>query len=414
MSKPRTAQELIDSAKLHLTQNYKQQPVVLARGEGSRVWDVAGNAFLDMTAGIAVCSLGHAHPALTKAIAEQAGRLLSVSNLYYIEKQIELADVLVRRSFADRVFFCNSGAEANEAALKCARRYQAVVANAPQRVTIAAMEASFHGRTIATVSITGQEKYRKNFGPMFEPVRFLPFGDLAAARALLETSTVCALITEPIQAEGGIVVPPPGYLKALRELCSKTGTLLIFDEVQTGVGRTGKLWGHEHEGVTPDLMTLAKGLAGGVPIGAMLATEEAAKGLLPLAGEPATHASTFGGNPLACAAALCVLETIDKDNLLHNVERAGEHLGAGLAALVKKYPTVAVEARGRGLLRGLAVKSDPAGVVAKCRERGVLLSVAGSSVVRFVPPLNVTVTDLDAALIALDAVLAERAAQPPA
>jgi acetylornithine/succinyldiaminopimelate/putrescine aminotransferase len=249
---------------------------------------------------------------------------------------------------------------------------------------------------------------------MFEPVRFLPFGDLAAARALLETSTVCALITEPIQAEGGIVVPPPGYLKALRELCSKTGTLLIFDEVQTGVGRTGKLWGHEHEGVTPDLMTLAKGLAGGVPIGAMLATEEAAKGLLPLAGEPATHASTFGGNPLACAAALCVLETIDKDNLLHNVERAGEHLGAGLAALVKKYPTVAVEARGRGLLRGLAVKSDPAGVVAKCRERGVLLSVAGSSVVRFVPPLNVTVTDLDAALIALDAVLAERAAQPPA
>jgi acetylornithine/N-succinyldiaminopimelate aminotransferase len=399
---------LVAIAAQHLVQNYKQQPIVLARGQGVRLWDVQDRAFLDMTAGIAVCCLGHAHPRLTKAIAEQAARLVHVSNLYFGERQLELADKLTQLSFADRVFFCNSGGEANEAALKCARRYQQVVARAPERVTIAAMEASFHGRTIATVSITGQEKYRKNFGPMFEPVRFLPFGDLEAARALLETNSVCALITEPIQAEGGIVVPPPGYLKGLRELCSKTGTLLIFDEVQTGIGRTGTWFGYQHEGVTPDLMTLAKGLAGGVPIGALLATDEAAKGLLPLAGEPVTHASTFGGNALACAAALAVLDAIAEEGILDNVVTVGEHLAAGLAQLVTRYPNVAVEARGRGLLRGVAVKSDPAGIVARCREQGVLLSLAGPNVVRFVPALNVTKKDIDEALGVLASVFAER------
>jgi predicted acetylornithine/succinylornithine family transaminase len=402
---------LVAIAAEHLTLNYRQQPIVLSRGQGVRLWDVQDRAFLDMTAGIAVCCLGHAHPGLTKAIAEQAARVLHVSNLYFSEKQLLLADALTKRSFADRVFFCNSGGEANEAALKTARRYQAVVARAPERVTIAAMDASFHGRTIATVSITGQEKYRKNFGPLFDPVRFLPFGDLDAAAKLLETNTICALITEPVQAEGGIIVPPPGYLTALRELCSKTGTLLIFDEVQTGIGRTGKWFGYEHEGVTPDIMTLAKGLAGGVPIGAMLATDEAAKGLLPLTGEPVTHASTFGGNPLACAAALAVIEAIEQEGILANVVAAGEHLHAGLQKLVAKYPTIAVDARGRGLLRGLSVKSEPAGLVARCREKGVLLSLAGATVVRFVPALNVTTSDLDEALGILDEALAERAAK---
>ncbi len=405
---------LVDLAKRHLIQNYKQQPIVLSRGVGVRVWDVQDRSFLDMTAGIAVCALGHAHPGLTRAIRDQAGKLLQVSNLYFGERQIELAEALTKRSFADRVFFCNSGGEANEAALKCARRYQAVVARAPERVIIASMEASFHGRTIATVSITGQEKYRQNFGPLFDPVRFLPFGDLVAAEALLSTDKVCALITEPIQAEGGILVPPAGYLKALRELCSKTGTLLIFDEVQTGVGRTGKWWGHDHEDCTPDLMTLAKGLAGGVPIGAMLASEEAAKGLLPLAGEPVTHASTFGGNPLACAAALAVIEHIESEKVLENVVLVGEHLGAGLRRLAELYPNVATGARGRGLLRGLVVKSDPAGLVAACREKGVLLSAAGANVVRFVPALNVTAAEIDEALAILDAALAERSAKEPA
>jgi acetylornithine/N-succinyldiaminopimelate aminotransferase len=399
---------LVGIAAKHLTLNYKQQPIVLTRGQGVRLHDVNGRAFLDMTAGIAVCCLGHAHPGLTKAITEQLGRLVHVSNLYFNDQQLLLADKLTSISFADRVFFCNSGGEANEAALKTARRYQQVVARAPERITIAAMESSFHGRTIATVSITGQEKYRKNFGPLFDPVRFLPFGDLDAARALLETNTICALITEPVQAEGGIITPPPGYLAGLRDLCSKTGTLLIFDEVQTGVGRTGRWFGYEHEGVTPDIMTLAKGLAGGVPIGAMLATDEAAKGLLPLAGEPVTHASTFGGNALAAGAALAVLDIIEKEGVLANVVAVGDHLHAGLEKLAAAHPTIATGARGRGLLRGLVVKSDPAGLVAASREKGLLLSVAGANVVRFVPALNVTKAEIDEALGILDAALADR------
>ncbi len=398
-------EDLIDLAAKHLIQNYKQQPVVLARGEGVELWDVRGHRYLDMTAGIAVCCLGHAHPKLTAAIAMQAGRLVHASNLYFIEKQIVLADALTRRSFADRVFFCNSGGEANEAALKLARRYQQVVARRPERIAIIATEGSFHGRTIATVSITGQEKYRQNFGPMFGPVRFVPFGDAGAARAALSAGDACAFICEPIQAEGGIVVPPAGYLAAVKDACVASGALLILDEVQTGVGRTGKWFGHEHEGVTPDVMTLAKGLAGGVPIGAVLATEEAAKGLLPLPGEPVTHASTFGGNALACAASLCVLDVIEEEGLLSNCNEAGDYLGRGLRRLVDRHPGVALESRGRGLLRGLLVKKDAAGIVARCREKGLLLSVAGGSVVRFVPALTVKRHELDEALGILDGVL---------
>ena len=404
-----TQQELIDLAKRYLVQNYRQQPIVLARGEGSHVWDVEGNRFLDMTAGIAVCTLGHAHRALTDAIAAQAGRLVHVSNLFYVEKQIRLAEALCTRSFAGRVFFCNSGGEANEAALKLARRYQQVVAQAPERVTIVATEGSFHGRTIATVSVTGQEKYRKNFGPMFGPVKFVPYGDTDALRAMLADRTACAFLIEPVQAEGGIQVPPPGYMKAVRDLCSETGTLLVFDEVQTGVGRTGTWFGYEHEGVTPDIMSLAKGLAGGVPIGAILCTEEAAKGFVPLPGEPATHASTFGGNALACAAALAVIETIEREKLLENCTAMGEHLHRGLARLCERHPATAKQPRGRGLLRGLLVDKDPAGIVARCREKGLLLSVAAGAV-RFVPALNVTRAALDEALGILDEVLAERKA----
>ena len=399
---------LLESAKKHLIQNYKQQPVVLARGEGVNLWDVRGRRYLDMTAGIAVCCLGHAHPKLTTAIALQAGKLIHASNLYFIEAQLELAEALTARSFADRAFFCNSGGEANEAALKCARRYQQVVANKPEKITIVTAESSFHGRTIATVSVTGQEKYRKGFGPLFGPARFVPFGDLAAMRAALLDGSVCAVMLEPIQAEGGIIVPPKGYLRGVKELCAETGTVLIFDEVQTGVGRTGTLWGHEQEDVTPDLMTLAKGLAGGVPIGALLATEEAARGFVPLPGEAVTHASTFGGNALACAAALCVLETIEAESLLQNCREAGEYLGRGLERLVEKHPHIAVEARGRGLLRGLAVKADAPAIVAAARDAGMLLSVAGTHTVRFVPPLIVGREHLDEALGILDGVLAAR------
>jgi predicted acetylornithine/succinylornithine family transaminase len=399
---------LLASAKQHLIQNYRQQPVVLARGDGVLLWDVRGRRYLDMTAGIAVCCLGHAHPKLTAAIAMQAGKLIHASNLYFIEAQLELAEALTARSFADRAFFCNSGGEANEAALKCARRYQQVVAGKPEKITVVSAEGSFHGRTIATVSITGQEKYRLGFGPMFGPTRFVPFGDLEALRAALADGTACAVILEPIQAEGGIIVPPPGYLRGVKEACVATGTMLILDEVQTGVGRTGTLWGHEQEGVTPDLMTLAKGLAGGVPIGALLATEEAAKGLAPNPGEAVTHASTFGGNALACAAALCVLETLEAESLLSNCREAGDYLGRGLERLVEKHPHVAIQARGRGLLRGIAVKADAPGIVAAAREAGMLLSVAGPSTVRFVPPLTVRREHIDEALTILDSVLLAR------
>jgi acetylornithine/N-succinyldiaminopimelate aminotransferase len=400
-----TTEKLLEGARRHLTLNYKQAPIAMSRGEGSWLWDTDGNRYLDMTSGIAVCALGHAHPRHVQAIAQQAARLIHVSNLYFVEKQIELAEALTSRCFADRVFFCNSGGEANEAALKLARRYQAVVAGRPDRVTLVATEGSFHGRTMATVALTGQEKYRMNLGPLVEPVRFVPYGDLAAARAVLADKTACALVVEPLQAEGGVIVPPPGYLRGLRDLCRETGTILVFDEVQTGVGRLGAWFGHQLEDAAPDVMTLAKGLAGGVPIGAMLATEEAARAFVPQPGEPVTHASTFGGNPLACAAALAVLDVIEGEGLLDNCRDAGQYLGRGLERLVAKHPGLAKESRGRGLLRGLHVARDVGGIVNRCRERRLLLSIAGPSTVRFVPALNVRREHLDEALTILDEVL---------
>src|SRR6185295_6076853 len=261
---------------------------------------------LDMTAGIAVCGLGHAHPIFTGRMTEQLGKLVHVSNLYFNDQQILAAKAITERCFADRVFFCNSGAEANEGALKLARRYQAL-AEEPHRTTFVSTHGSFHGRSFATVSITGQPKYREGFGPLVGPVEFVAYGDLDAARKVLAERTACAMIVEPIQAEGGIIVAPAGYLAGLRELCNETGTLLIFDEVQTGVGRTGKWFGHQHDDVFPDVMTLAKGLGGGVPIGAVAVSEKAAAGLTIQAGGAVPHATTFGGNPLACASAIAVL-----------------------------------------------------------------------------------------------------------
>ncbi len=401
----KSQEELIELAQRVLTHNYKQQPIVLRRGAACTVWDVAGNQYLDLTGGIAACPLGHAHPALTAAIAKQAGELIHVSNLFYVEAQILLADALVKRAHLlaePRVFFCNSGAEANEAAIKLAKRYQTTIMGRADRIQVLSFEGSFHGRSIATVALTGQEKYRSGFGPLIEWARFVPFpedeNDMRALDAI--TDKTCAVLIEPIQAEGGIRVPPPDFFKALRQRCNDTGTVLIFDEVQTGVGRTGKMFGYEHEGVTPDILSLAKGLGGGVPIGAIIASGALAEGFA-----PGSHASTFGGNPLACAAALTVLETIDRDRLLERVTLAGERLASALAPLVKKHAR-AKEVRGRGLLRGLALDGDAAPVVAKVREAGVLLSVAGGTVVRFAPPFVVTDAELDRGVAALDAALA--------
>ena len=401
------SQDLLAIGERHFLRNYRQQPIVLTRGEGAQVWDVDGRRYLDMTAGIAVCCLGHAHPELTHRLAIQLGRLTHVSNLYWNDQQILAAEALTGRSFADRVFFCNSGAEANEAAIKLARRYQHVVAGAPERTTLVSTLGSFHGRSVATVSLTGQAKYRDGFGPLFEPVQFVPYGDLAAATVALEGRTVAAMILEPIQAEGGLIVPPAGYLRGLRELCDATGTLLIFDEVQTGVGRTGAWWGHQHDGVTPDVMTLAKGLGGGVPIGAMLATERAAAGLTFAAGGAVPHASTFGGNPFATSAALAVLEIVEREQLLDRVSAMGTYLGERLAMLCQDHPAVALEARGRGLLRGLRVAANAGLVVARARELGVLLSLAGADVGRFAPAYIIGHEHIDEAVGVLGQVLAE-------
>jgi predicted acetylornithine/succinylornithine family transaminase len=403
MSDAKHAQwELVQEAQKLFTQNYRQQPIVLRRGQGCQVWDVAGTRYLDLTGGIAATPLGHAHPALAAAVAEQANTLIHVSNLFWNENQIRLAASIAKRAHAMgnvRLFFCNSGAEANESAVKLAKRYQTVVKGRGDRIEVLSFDGSFHGRTVATVALTGQEKYRAGFGPLIEWARQVPFpvddNDFRALDAI--TDKTCAVIIEPIQAEGGIRLPPPDFLKALRQKCTDTGTVLIFDEVQTGVGRTGTWFGFEQEGITPDVMSLAKGLAGGVPIGAMVATEELAQGFA-----PGTHASTFGGNPLACAAAQAVLDTIARDKLLDRVNVAGGRLHHALQKLVEKYPDKAKAVRGRGLLKGLLVEGDAAPYVARAREQGVLLSVAGGSVVRFVPAFVVSDAELDEGVAALD------------
>jgi acetylornithine/N-succinyldiaminopimelate aminotransferase len=398
---PSASEQLIASGQKLLMSNYGRAPIVMARGEGCRLWDSDGKAYLDMTAGIAVCILGHGHPGLARAIADQAGRLHHTSNLYYIEAQIRLAEALARRAFPGKIFFCNSGTEANEAALKLARRYQAVVRGKPQRVEIIAFEGGFHGRTIGALSVTGQAKYRQNFGPLLADVRFIPFGDAEAARAAVSERT-CAVIAEPIQAEGGINLPPPGYLQELRRLTSERGALLIFDEIQTGVGRTGAFYAFEREAMVPDIVTLAKGLAGGVPMGAMLASLEVERAF-----EPGTHASTFGGNPLASAAALYIQQAIDELGLLAHCQEVGAHLGSALARLAERRRPKTRGARGRGLLQGLVLDGDAAPIVQKARERGLLLSVAGGQVVRFAPPLVVDEAEIDEAVAVLDTVLAE-------
>ncbi|MEP6862404.1 MAG: acetylornithine/succinylornithine family transaminase [Deltaproteobacteria bacterium] len=402
-----TQADLLSLADHVLLKNYRQQPIVLERGRGCEVWDKAGTRYLDFTAGIAVCGLGHSHPAFTARVAEQLGKLVHVSNLYFNEQQLYAAKAIIDHSFAKRVFFCNSGSEANEAALKLARRYQAVVAGQPQRTTFVATINSFHGRSFATVAITGQAKYREGFGPLVGPVEHIPYNDLEAAARVLEQRTACAIIVEPIQAEGGIIVAAPGYLAGLRRLCDDTGTLLIFDEVQTGVGRTGRWFGAQHDGVEPDVMTLAKGLGGGVPIGALAASEKAAAGLNYHAGGAVPHASTFGGNPLACAAAAAVFDIIETEGLIERVVQAGQYLEKRLGELVAEFPGHATGVRGRGLLQGLAVKNGPANVTAACRAKGLLCSVAGAEVVRFAPPYIVAREQLDEAVGILRSVLVE-------
>jgi predicted acetylornithine/succinylornithine family transaminase len=392
--------DVVARARRLMTPNYKPQPVIFVTGEGPFLYDRDQNRYLDFAGGIAVSCLGHNHPVLAQAIAEQAKRVLHVSNLYFNQAQIDLADRLIDRSTADRIFFCNSGAEANEAALKLARRYMRTV-RGENRWKFVTAKYSFHGRTWAAISATGQPNYHDGFGPLVEGFTYVPFGDLDALEAAIDDET-CAVLMEPVQGEGGVLVPPEGYLRGLREVCDRKGVLLMFDEVQTGVGRTGKLWAHEHEAVRPDVFTIAKGLAGGVPIGAMLCTEEVSKGFV-----PGAHASTFGGNPLACRAALAVLDVIEKEGLIAHVERVGAHLRSEVDALSARVPGL-TGARGRGLLAGVGVDPsviDRAAIIDRCRKLGLLITQAGPDALRFTPPYIVSRSHVDDAVATLERAL---------
>ena len=401
-----STEAVLSRARAHYTPNYRQQPLVLIRGEGPWVWDREGKRYLDFIAGIAVSSLGHAHPRLVAAIRDQADALIHTSGLYHNEPAVALMDRLTEVGFADRVFFGNSGAEANEAALKICRRYWSVVKERPDKSDILAFEKSFHGRTFATLTATGQPKYHKGFYPLLPGFHYVPFGELDKVEACLKEAkgAIGTMIVEPVQCEGGLNVPTEGYLKGLRALCDAHEVLLIFDEVQTGVGRTGEWFCHQISGVTPDVMTLAKGLGGGVPIGAMCCTEEVGQGFA-----PGAHASTFGGNPLATRAALEVLNTIRDERLLDHVYETGEMLAKGLKKLIAAHPERCVEARGHGLLRGLELSGDDPDllgrVVSACRDRGLLINGIAGKVLRMTPPLILERGHVSFALDVLDEAL---------
>ncbi len=389
-----------DVAKLtdkYVAQTYARYPIALVRGKGARVWDADGKEYLDFLAGIAVNSLGHCHPAVVRAIQQQSRKLLHVSNLYHILPQSELARELCRHSFADRVFFCNSGAEANEAAIKLARRHGG--AHLGGKYEILSAHNSFHGRTLATLTATGQEKVRAGYDPLPPGFRQIPFNDLGAAEAAIDEQKTVGILVEPIQGEGGIVVPDEGYLRGLRELCDRRGLLLLFDEVQTGMGRTGKLFGYEHFGVTPDIMTLAKALGGGLPLGAMLAREAVAKSFI-----PGSHASTFGGNPLACSAGLAVIQTLLQGGVLKNCVKMATVFVEGLGRLRDRFSFVKA-IRGKGLMLGLELEMEGTKIVEACMQEGLLINCTAYKILRFVPPLTIKQKEIDHGLGILEQVL---------
>nr|WP_199315472.1 aspartate aminotransferase family protein [Planktothrix sp. FACHB-1355] len=387
---------------------YGRFPLALEKGEGCRVWDTEGREYLDFVAGIATCTLGHAHPALVETVTRQIQTLHHVSNLYYIPVQGQLAQWLVEHSCADRVFFCNSGAEANEGAIKLARKYAHTVLKITNPVILTA-HASFHGRTLATITATGQPKYQKNFDPLMPGFHYVPYNDIEGLKnAIVDIDTgdrrVCAILLEALQGEGGVRPGDVEYFQQVREICDENGILLILDEVQVGMGRSGKFWGYENLGIEPDIFTSAKGLGGGIPIGATLCKQFCA------VFQPGDHASTYGGNPFACAAALTVCQTLERENILQNVQDRGEQLRTGLRAIASKYPNHIVEVRGWGLINGMELKADieltSADVVKAAMAEGLLLVPAGPKVLRFVPPLIVSAAEVDRALQAVEKALA--------
>jgi acetylornithine/N-succinyldiaminopimelate aminotransferase len=390
--------QMIDMADKHLMAFTKRQPVALVRGEGSRVWDSDGKEYLDFTGGISVTALGHSHPKVVGTLREQAATLLHVSNIFHIPQQAQLAQLLCEHSFADRVFFSNSGAEANETAIKLARKW-AKEHGVSDRGDIISMRGGFHGRTLATVTATAQEKYHHGYEPLPGGFKYVAYNDLKALERAIDSRTAAVLV-EPIQGEGGVIVPDDGYLPGLRKLCDEAGILLVLDEIQTGMGRTGRLWAYEHSGVAPDIMTLAKALANGVPIGATLATESVASAFT-----PGSHGSTFGGNPLATAVGVTVFGTLLEDKLPERAGRMGKVLLQGLEGLRGKYPKAIKEVRGRGLLVGMDMVPPVGDLVTACRERGLLALTAGDNALRLAPALIVSEKEIGEACAIIDKAL---------
>jgi acetylornithine aminotransferase/acetylornithine/N-succinyldiaminopimelate aminotransferase len=395
--------QLMEWSEKHLMAFTKRYPVALVRGDGVRVWDSDGKEYLDFTGGIAVTALGHNHPKVVGTIREQAATLLHVSNYFHIPQQIHLAKLLCDHSFADRVFFSNSGAEANETAIKLARKW-AKEHGASDRGDIISMRGGFHGRTLATVTATAQEKYHHGFEPLPGGFKYVPYNDLTALERAIDSRTAAVLV-EPIQGEGGVIVPDDGYLPGLRKLCDEAGILLILDEIQTGMGRTGRLWCHEHAGVTPDIMTLAKALANGIPIGATLATDDVAQAFT-----PGTHGSTFGGNPFATAVGLTVFGVVVEERLAERAGRLGRVLRERLDGIHRRHPGAIREVRGKGLLVGVDLVPAVADVVAACRERGLLVLTAGDNTLRMAPPLIVDEPSVERACEIIERAVAAAAA----
>jgi len=388
---------IVEKAEKVIAATYKRPPIVIERGKGCMVWDTEGKSYIDFVAGVAVCSLGHAHPRVVKALCSQADLLFHVSNLYYTIPQVELASWLVENSFADRVFFCNSGAEANEAAIKLARKY--FNGNGEKgRHRIISMERSFHGRTMATLSATGQDKIKKGYDPFLEGFDFVPFYDAEALAGKIGPST-CAVILEPVQGEGGVRCPDSDYLKKVRKLCDKAGALLIFDEIQTGIGRTGRLFAYQHSGAEPDIMTLAKALGNGLPIGAMLAKEHAASAF-----GHGSHATTFGGTPVITAAALEVMKIISEEKIVDNCSKMGAYFMERLFWLKSRHSSVK-DVRGIGLLIGMELDVEGEPLVNKCLEKGFLVNCIQGNTLRFVPPLIIGRKEIDALVECLDEIL---------
>ncbi|OGW13787.1 MAG: acetylornithine aminotransferase [Nitrospirae bacterium GWA2_42_11] len=392
--------EIFEESKKYIMNTYKRLPLFIVKGRGNRIYDSEGREYLDFINGLAVNNLGHCNPRITVAFQKQAQRLVHTSNLFYTEPQVRLAKLLVENSFADKVFFCNSGAEANEAAIKLIRKY--FKEKGEGRYEIITAYNSFHGRTMATITATGQERFHKGYEPLLPGFTYVPYNDITSMEKAI-TDKTAAVMVEPIQGEGGVNIPDQNYLNQLRRICDSNGILLVLDEVQTGIGRTGKLFAYQHSDIKPDIMTLAKGLGNGLPIGAMLAVDEVAQAFT-----PGSHASTFGGTPLVCSAAIEVLKTLTEDEIiLDNCVRMGKYIMEELRGLREKYPHIIKDVRGKGLMIGMELNIKGEDVVRECIKKGVVINCTMERVLRFLPSLDIDRLDIDTLINTLSEVFSK-------